>query len=396
MKTHTSVEQRSQHNSGAQAQAPLLVDPQPSYEDARPETAQLKLLREMMSASSQQQKLQAVQAKIANGSPQLHLSGTPELDKSTVTKSNNHAGAVIQLEKSRYKASSSDDKEAIDSYFDTFNAAVQKAFYYALFKPGLGEFASVQNGHLEHWREVWNSYLFGGQPQLPAAAFGYVVETLTELLYLPAPPSGMKVAPQQTRGGTRPDYILTKEGNDIAWIDITASNSAGHIEDKAGWNAIDSFVEVTYPSVNLADIKSASKSKEAETFNPDLDIGAAAERIKYAQKLRQFRKSWWRDLGTALFPHPIAGSNELTRDQERRAEAIARLNDQYSLSLSVDNQDHLRLAGSIIFIMGKSPVSWGFLLSVSSAQGEAFLMDYDLNLKNVDAIFDQRLKEGSL
>lgn len=294
----------------------------------------------------------------------------------------------VQREVPQKKISEGGDKVAITNYIAAFDAAVQKAFAYVLHKPSLPDFADVDNGHLQHWKETWTRYLLGSPTALPAAAFGYAVEALTELIFLPDPPSGMRATAQQTRGGTRPDFVLSKDNVDIAWIDITASNSENHIYNKEDWNRVANFAEVTYPSTNLGQIRQVAQSDEGKNFTIDnFDPEAAKARLKRAQALQQFRREWWKGYGRALFPDPPSASS-IFRDEVRRKFAVRKLNVQFGLRLKTDNADHLRLTGSVLYAMGMSPLTWGFVnYSVSKSQGESFLMEYDPHLTEIDTLF---------
>lgn len=66
----TPAEQTKQQNPTSQRTAQFIAEPQTTFDDNRPETAQLRAMQTMMGNSLQQQRLQALQAKM-HSSPQI-------------------------------------------------------------------------------------------------------------------------------------------------------------------------------------------------------------------------------------------------------------------------------------------------------------------------------------
>ncbi|HAA16954.1 MAG TPA: hypothetical protein DCE41_36675 [Cytophagales bacterium] len=75
---------------------------------------------------------------------------------------------------------------------------------------------------------------------LMKAAAGYWIESYATKVKSPQStlPSGYKFETQVSDGGTRPDVVITREGTEVAWIDITATGSHDHVALKSGsiWN----------------------------------------------------------------------------------------------------------------------------------------------------------------
>lgn len=97
------------------------------------------------------------------------------------------------------------------------------------------------------------------------AKYGYAVEEYVNLSLLSrkvVPPRGYKIRLQVTHGNTRPDIVILRSGmgdkadEEIAWIDITSTSSAGHILGKSGsWLSARNYVaELLYDDLDLTKI----------------------------------------------------------------------------------------------------------------------------------------------
>lgn len=191
------------------------------------------------------------------------------------------------------------DKNNAKAFFAAFDAAVKAAYTYVVSVPSLGAWAGL-NGYTRLWSEKWDEFLRGGRPKLMAATFGYVIESLvsSDTEYHPSPPADCRVLTQWIAGGTRPDLVLqlTKGGVQIAWLDLTASASVGHIFDKEGWDRkIGIYAEVTYPSLDPGDLALMKQNKAnkgtltKEEFEKRQNAARAAYRIQ---------KDHWLKMGT--------------------------------------------------------------------------------------------------
>ncbi len=89
---------------------------------------------------------------------------------------------------------------------------------------------------------------------LPAAATGYIIEDVATEGFRTDPM--VKLQDTTSMAGTRPDVVLVdavrgKKG----YLDITASDSAGHVFDKKGnWGLRAYVTESLYPSLDLSDL----------------------------------------------------------------------------------------------------------------------------------------------
>jgi len=202
-----------------------------------------------------------------------------------------------------------DDTTLIVKNFATLlDSCVEKAYKYVIAKPDLGKFHDL-DGHTSKWVQKIKNKKAGNAL---STFFGYAVESITGAL-LPSTFQDLKVFTQASRGDTRPDIVLRRNLKDIAWLDITASNSAGHINNKAGgWGdaaAARYAVEVTYPSKTTEDFKELRKlalaAKDEENNNDnnnedDIDdiIGDADEilkKLEAAKALTKLQKTHWKN-----------------------------------------------------------------------------------------------------
>ncbi|MEQ9405972.1 MAG: DUF4157 domain-containing protein [Cyclobacteriaceae bacterium] len=88
------------------------------------------------------------------------------------------------------------------------------------------------------------------------AAFGYAVESLSNPQINKLKSNNYSVFTQVSKGSTTPDVVIRDDHGEVAWLDITAENSVGHIFNKvgAGWKNRAYVAEVTYPSLKNTDI----------------------------------------------------------------------------------------------------------------------------------------------
>lgn len=174
--------------------------------------------------------------------------------------------------------------------------SVTRSYNHVITAPGLG-FKS-NNGYITKWQTDWNAYVSSGKRDLLAASFGYAVEALTNDVYRPKAPTGYTEKTQETRGNTRPDYILQEGNRDVSWLDITASNSTGHIWGKGPpyWSEQPHASEVAYPSIDDATLL-VMKNNNANTTPSGFNREAYLEQMKKAYELAQKRANHWREKG---------------------------------------------------------------------------------------------------
>lgn len=111
---------------------------------------------------------------------------------------------------------------------------------------------------------------FKNASKVPRQA-GYWIESYATKVLNPRPATMARLL-QATRGKSRPDVVLQKNGSDLAWLDITSSKSGGHIfnKDHAGWLGTPYVTEVTYPGISVLELNSVSvpdkSSKDLSTL----------------------------------------------------------------------------------------------------------------------------------
>jgi Domain of unknown function (DUF4157) len=114
------------------------------------------------------------------------------------------------------------------------------------------------NNHVKRWAQTAQEYFdnFHKSPDFIHARFGYAIEALA-CARLASQEQGLTVSKQVSHGGTRPDIVLSKDvDGEIAWLDITSSDSTGHIfgKDHTGWKTRPFVYEVVYEPLKLGDV----------------------------------------------------------------------------------------------------------------------------------------------
>ncbi|GIJ26856.1 hypothetical protein Vqi01_20180 [Micromonospora qiuiae] len=299
--------------------------------------------------------------------------------------------AAVQraIENARYGTDDPERIKAAKEFFALVDGRTQAAFRYVLTTPSLGAFVAL-DGHTALWSKLWNGYLATGDTQGLAAAFGYVIETLVSnpsSAYYAKAPDGYAILPQVTKGGTRPDLVLAKDGQQIAWVDLTASNREGHIFDKDSWDRhIAIYAEVTYDSLKAEHRATmvANKDNTGTISAEELEARLAAARKRY-EKLRVY----WKAVGTGL---RFSGWKAQVRDSEglktydmldlQSERKIPYILELLRNQFGIADLDH-DTAANILVALQVDPTRWGLLGSSSVGAGEAWLMANDEKSKEV-------------
>lgn len=277
------------------------------------------------------------------------------------------------------------DKKKAQEFFHAYDAAADNAYRFVLSAPGLGARADA-SAQARLWVRLWQRYLSGDRPKssLMAAAFGYVIEWLVseDADFKPASvPEGCSVYLQRTYGGTRPDLVLASQesGKDIAWLDLTASNSTGHIFAKEGWaQKVSCFAEVTYPSLDNAVIAMMVTNKD----NTGTLSAAELEKRKAAETaLYQERKAQWQSIGqeysmTALKPSLVKEYGRLRLETDEGQLKRKFISDRLSEGFGGGSIEEA-MVPSILAAMNVTSTSWGFNAGYSANEraGEKWLVD---------------------
>lgn len=207
---------------------------------------------------------------------------------------------VVQREVSISTDKEDEHTAMVRDYENALDAAVDQAYNHVMAAPRLGVTVADIDGHTGKWVEDWDKEIEGKRPSSFHTSFGYVIESLTTVLYLPSAPAGVFIQLQGVRGGTRPDIILYNESGDIAWLDITASESKKHILAKEGsWKGKHHASEVTYKSLTDDDIEVMKENKDND--NPaGFNAEALKEQLARAEVLNQIRNKRWFQVGGDL------------------------------------------------------------------------------------------------
>lgn len=280
-----------------------------------------------------------------------------------------------------YEEYDGDHAGAAESYAKALDKAVQKAWAAVQSTPLLGKLADY-DGHTQLWAEKMADFAkTGSDPGGLHTSFGYVIESLATGPLKPDPPSGYHILLQGSRGGTRPDVILRHGFLDAAWLDITASNSQGHIFNKeGGWQQVSNFAEITYPSVDVSEMIKM-KNKVAKTAGDELDLGVdpnkiLQEKIAAQKALVEKRQKWQRIGNKWLAPVKKISQSKWPNADEMRATLAKQL---LAKNLEIEDELDNRTAASIINAMNLLPTTYGFRtgVSVSTGTGISILQDID-------------------
>ncbi|WP_456819974.1 hypothetical protein [Cellulomonas sp. URHB0016] len=275
------------------------------------------------------------------------------------------------IENATYAADmSAADRAAVDAFYNEFERLTREAYESVLAVPSLANaLALSSNGTLPHWVRVWNQYLSGQVTGQMAAAFGYAVETIACEVLPQVAPAGCYLSYQVSTGGTRPDVVLrrTSDSKMLAWIDLTAQASAGHIFTKDSWHTkVASFAEITYPSLDAGTL-AVMKANAANT-GPISTTALAAQKAAADAAYRQKKEEWhgWGEQYTRR-----RNSEYLRNVPEYMRPWFV----QEALKKDFGTEAPEDLVPSILRAMGVDPGPWGYTTGTteSMSAGDAWL-----------------------
>lgn len=294
-----------------------------------------------------------------------------------------------QIENATFNTNDEEKISAAKAFFALVDQATQAAYQYVVNVPSLGVLAEL-DGRTSLWHRLWTEFVQGGKPKMMAAAFGYAVESLVSnptSPYAAKIPVGFSVTCQYTSGGTRPDLVLRvqKGTTEVAWIDLTASNSANHIFSKDSWdNKVAIYAEVTYPSLDPATLALMVQNKDS---TGPVSTEEFEKRQKIAQAVYEQRKQHWLEMGKKLQYSKLASSIGRSREEQRinpsiRQTFIAHKLQQTFGSAEIPDE---KMVPSILAALGLLASSWGYTTGTSQSEkaGEAWLVDNDPSLPGV-------------
>jgi hypothetical protein len=275
---------------------------------------------------------------------------------------------------------------AINAFIESVKAAIDKAYQYILKTPHLGVLANL-DGHTEHWVLTWNTYLKTGTSQLAAAAFGYAIESMVSVKGSPfrvVPPGGYDIAFQAVKGMTRPDIVLTHGGAEVAWFDLTASDSPLHIfTQKTGWEHRTNIAEITYPSTCITMLQSIATTLSTGDA-ADFDEATIYREIQFQRFHEKQLRKRFKEMGLNLkkiFVGKMPSKREVGGDEQCRKWTKKNLHARgpfHGLTLT-DEQ-----VTAILYALGLNPMTYGFYNSVSQSVGE-HLLKIMLSIPHVSA-----------
>jgi hypothetical protein len=277
-----------------------------------------------------------------------------------------------------------DAQQAFDACVNALDAAVQEAYKYVVTYPALGSLGRL-DGHTEHWLEVWEEFLAGRRGSV-SKEFGYAVESLatynmaTKAATIPA---GYSIGLQQVYGGTRPDVVLYGPGQQcVAALDITASNSGGHIFDKDNWDTrFSRFAEITYPS--LDDNTYMLMRGQGNATGPVSDEALAAFQNAAAERKRQLAarcEEIKQDFKATVDPVIHKYRVEVGVEPEYGVEVVVNWLRSGRFDVTNAEADQLRKTAScVLAALGIDGTRYGFGIGYTAniARGQSFLLAAD-------------------
>ncbi|WP_416069155.1 DUF4157 domain-containing protein [Streptomyces buecherae] len=286
--------------------------------------------------------------------------------------------------------SEDDGNNAIaQQFFTNVDAVTQHAHQQVIKDPYFKDIKikeKYRGGHVQNWTTKWDSFMKGGRPQLLAAAFGYAVEAIvTSEVEGSDPISKLPIVAQITRGGTRADLGLkSSDYKDLAWIDITASENAGHIDNKDDWSKyVAIFAEVTYPSLTGGTLSLMRQHAQggAPMSEAELNTRLAAADAEHAERQRK-----WHGLGDEILDKQFQAS---IRERTKLAQSIWQFHKEevHGVIAELLGEEFnaptppVEMVPSILAALGRNPTAdkWGQFTtgtSVTTNAGEAWLIDH--------------------
>lgn len=209
--------------------------------------------------------------------------------------------------------------QRVVNFAESVERRVLSAYGFVLANPSLGAHAALstrdRDGHIGQWLREWAA---GGAGAFPWPMFhanaGYAIESLATFLSLGDAPVGTYAMAQVVKGNTRPDLVLyDSAGRELAWLDITARRSQGHVEQKAGdWLKPDN-AEILYPSFTDSDFAvmqvndlDPTKPTQMDT-NVRLLLATGMTRNTIELEEQELRRGYLRDHYLILLRSSLAG-----------------------------------------------------------------------------------------
>ena len=260
---------------------------------------------------------------------------------------------------------------AIQQFLIEFSNMVPEVAAAIIDRPGLGDLNEF-DGSTRRWIQI----LENGQWPLLPVWYGYAVESLATKVYMDSLPSksGVIVALQVTaRGGTRPDVVIWDPAaqDSPVWIDLTASQSQGHVEGKGGdWANKPSF-EVTYASLssNLGPDLAKDLSKPGFHFG-NVDRDALKRRMAREQTRLELISNAMRDRFDGQKWERL---DSIATNGPRKRTALMNL---WQVE-GEDNEDTQRKLGAMLAAIGRSPQAFDLQqYSTSTPEGLVWLDNY--------------------
>lgn len=341
-------------------------------------------IHDLANSSPQVKQLRAIQS-MAND----HAAGKAKPGEADAIKEFRYDKAVVNNDTAPVQKAISVEGHTIDDgkrnkvhdFLDALDKAVLKAHTYIMNVPLLGDAYNL-DGYTDLWIERWKEYDKNGKADLIHAAFGYAVESIATLAYMPDAPDGMHILLQEPRPGTRPDVILKDDhtNKDVAWLDITSDGkgSERHIlTNKVLWQQQPHYGEVTYPAVKDSDL--IAMKTAPGFFDDKIDKYEFYRKRMFARYLHQLRMKHWIELGKKSFNDPFKKrGDELVKKPLNRKDIIERMSNHFHIEFDA------KMAACVLYVMGIGREKFGLGdISVSRGFGQTVLLRHDPSLPNM-------------
>ena len=184
--------------------------------------------------------------------------------------------------------------DAVAAIVAQIDGIVQEARNFVLSNP-LASIFQTLDGYTKRWLGVFDAFRSRGEKDWLSTSIGYVIESYTNFKMSPQI-GNYAILLQQTRGGTRPDFVIqdTTTNQEVAWLDITSSASVGHINRKSGqgWKNRTYVAEILYDKVTDEEFLNAAKAVGG-------DQALSQEQLKSLQVGKIQKEVWKKMLGQA-------------------------------------------------------------------------------------------------
>lgn len=192
---------------------------------------------------------------------------------------------IVQRKVMRYKPDFMQPLNADEQFFENLAIQIDVVLGGAYNEFLNNDFTDASDNYVNLYRLRKSNFDDGVKDMHPSTAAGYVIESKVNHRI-----NGMSGVSLQATGilkGTRPDIVLNDGNGRYGLLDITASDSAGHIFNKKGnWTGHENIIyvaELIYPSIDFNEMGPITLTEEQE------------EAIRQNAEMKRLEKEEWID-----------------------------------------------------------------------------------------------------